>query len=173
MQVCNAMCFSSPRCESHDFNALGGTNTSDLCSSQRILVAPYRAILRYYRCDTPYRAILLREFRSPPKWCDTLPWYLVLHRHICAIPSSATYRAIIVRYPIKKQERKRFVSLKVSRDMKSIAAGPLSKESFKAIFWKEPHKAKNNRKEGKDPHPQDFNLTKKTACFTKGQVRPY
>ena len=25
------------------------------------LVAPYRAILRYYRCDTPYRAILFKE----------------------------------------------------------------------------------------------------------------
>ena len=24
------------------------------------LVAPYRAILRYYRCDTPYRAILVQ-----------------------------------------------------------------------------------------------------------------
>ena len=24
------------------------------------LVAPYRAILRYYRCDTPYRAILFQ-----------------------------------------------------------------------------------------------------------------
>ena len=24
------------------------------------LVAPYRAILRYYRCDTPYRAILFK-----------------------------------------------------------------------------------------------------------------
>ena len=30
-----------------------------------ILVAPYRAILRYYRCDTPYRAILLREVAVP------------------------------------------------------------------------------------------------------------
>ena len=29
------------------------------------------------------------------------PWYLVLHRHICAIPRFATYRAIIVRYPMK------------------------------------------------------------------------
>ena len=29
------------------------------------------------------------------------PWFLVLHRHICAIPRFATYRAIIVRYPIK------------------------------------------------------------------------
>ena len=26
----------------------------------RCLVAPYRAILRYYRCDTPYRAILFK-----------------------------------------------------------------------------------------------------------------
>ena len=29
------------------------------------------------------------------------PWYLVSHRHICAIPHFATYRAIIVRYPTK------------------------------------------------------------------------
>ena len=28
-------------------------------------------------------------------------WYLVSHRHICAIPHFATYRAIIVRYPTK------------------------------------------------------------------------
>ena len=28
-------------------------------------------------------------------------WYLILHRHICAIPHFATYRAIIVRYPVK------------------------------------------------------------------------
>ena len=36
------------------------------------LVAPYRAILRYYRCDAPYRAIpFLREVRTPPKCCDT------------------------------------------------------------------------------------------------------
>ena len=35
------------------------------------------------------------------------PWYLILHRHICAIPNFATYRAIIVRYP-QKQARKSF-----------------------------------------------------------------
>ena len=29
------------------------------------------------------------------------PGYLVSHRHICAVPHFATYRAIIVRYPIK------------------------------------------------------------------------
>ena len=38
---------------------------------------------------------------APPKWCDTPPWYLVSHKHICAIPHFATYRAITVRYPIK------------------------------------------------------------------------
>ena len=90
------------------------------------LVAPYRAISRYYHCDTKYR----RE--------DT--WYLVLHTHICAIPHSATYRAIIVRYPTNLQAPKCFVivSLQASRDMKSIVAGPLSrcrcKRSLRCVF---------------------------------------
>ena len=68
------------------------------------------------------------EVSTPPKWRDTPPWYLVSHKHICAIPHFATYRAIIVRYPIKKQAQKSFaiLSLQASRDMKSIAAGPLS-----------------------------------------------
>ena len=35
--------------------------------------------------------------------------------------------------------------------------------SVTATYWKR----------GKDPHPQDFSLTKKTARFTKGQFRPY
>ena len=30
-----------------------------------------------------------------------------------------------------------------------------------------------NSKGGKDPHPQDFSFTKKTARCTKGQFRPY
>ena len=30
-----------------------------------VLVAPYRATLRYYRCDTPYRAILSRGSAIP------------------------------------------------------------------------------------------------------------
>ena len=47
------------------------------------------------------RDTFLGEFSTPPKWCDTPPWYLVSHRHICAIPHFATYRAIIVRYPMK------------------------------------------------------------------------
>ena len=33
-------------------------------------------------------------------------WYLVSHRHVCAIPHFATYRVITVRYPQKKQARK-------------------------------------------------------------------
>ena len=42
------------------------------------LVAPYRALLRYYRCDTPYRAIVFREISTSPKWCDTPPPLLLL-----------------------------------------------------------------------------------------------
>ena len=61
-------------------------------------------IARY--CDTvaaiPHIArYFLREVSTPPKWCDTPPWYLSLHRHICAIPHFATYRSIIVQYPTK------------------------------------------------------------------------
>ena len=86
-------------------------------------------IARY--CDTiaaiPHIArYFLREVSTPPKWCETPPWDLVLHRHICAIPHFATYRAIIVRYPIKQAQKSfAILSLQVSRDMKSIAAGPL------------------------------------------------
>ena len=47
------------------------------------------------------RDTVFGEVSTPPKWCDTPPWYLVSHKHICAIPHFATYRAIIVRYPIK------------------------------------------------------------------------
>ena len=36
-----------------------------------------------------------------PKWCDTPPWYLASHRHICAMPHFATHRAIVVQYPTK------------------------------------------------------------------------
>ena len=49
----------------------------------------------------PLALRVLRQVSTPPKWYDTPPWYLVSHKHICAIPNSATYRAIIVRYPKK------------------------------------------------------------------------
>ena len=57
-------------------------------------------------CDTiaaiPHIArYFFREVSTPPKWCDTPPWHLVSHRHICAIPHFATCRATIVRYPTK------------------------------------------------------------------------
>ena len=92
------------------------------------LVAPYRAILRYYRCDTPYRAILSRLPQQSPNRVRYPPL------------GAFFYTDISVRYPILqhiarylcdtpgKQARKSFaiLSLKVSRDMKSIAAGPLS-----------------------------------------------
>ena len=69
--------------------------------SLEALVAPYRAILRYYRCDTPYRAIPFKGGKRSPKMVRYPPWYLVSYRHICAIPHFATYRAVIVRYPTK------------------------------------------------------------------------
>ena len=52
-------------------------------------------------CDTiaavPHIArSFFREVSSIPKWRDTPPWYLVSHRHICAIPHFATCRATIV-----------------------------------------------------------------------------
>ena len=62
-------------------------------------VAPYRAILRYYRCDTSYCAMLSKGRQQSPKmvrYPPPLNWYLVSHRHICAIPHFATYRTIIV-----------------------------------------------------------------------------
>ena len=73
---------------------------------ENFLVAPCRAILRYTIAAIPHIAqYFLREASTPPKWCDTPPWYLVLHRHICAIPHFATYRAIIVRYSMKTSTR--------------------------------------------------------------------
>ena len=63
----------------------------------------------------------------PPKWCDTPPWYLVLAQaHLCDTPSCNVSRDNCA-IPHKKQARKGFaiLSLQVSRDMKSIAAGPL------------------------------------------------
>ena len=95
------------------------------------LVAPHRAILLYYRCDTPYRAILFKGGWHSPKMVRYPPLVLSftkaylrdtlfcnISRDNCAIPPP----------PKKKQARKSFaiLSLQVSRDMKSIVAGPLS-----------------------------------------------
>ena len=92
------------------------------------LVAPYRAILRYYHRDTPYRAILFKGCKQAHKMVRSPhPLALSLHRHICAIPHFATYRAIIVRYRIKTstQEFCDTITTSIAR-YESIAAGPLS-----------------------------------------------
>ena len=89
-----------------------------------------RDIARKYRYDTPYRAILSRPSQQYPNRVR-YPFLApsLLHRHISAIPHFATYRAILVHYPGKQARKKiAILSLKVSRDMKSIAAGPLSRQ---------------------------------------------
>ena len=107
------------------------------CPFQRSLVAPYHAILR---CSRSHIAqYLLREVSTPPKWCDTPPWHLVSHRHICVIPHFATFRSINVRYAHKIKHARvlrhyRYtLRLQVSRDMKSITAGPISRGAFTVL----------------------------------------
>ena len=48
----------------------------------------------------------LRGASTPPKRCDTLPLDLILDRHIRAISHFATYRTIIVRYPLENKHGK-------------------------------------------------------------------
>ena len=51
------------------------------------LVAPYRAILRYYRCNTPYRAILFQGGQRSPKMVRYPPLVLSFtHAHLCDTP---------------------------------------------------------------------------------------
>ena len=47
-----------------------------------------------------------REVSSSPKLCDTSPGQIVPHRHICAIPHLAAYRAIICTTPQKIRKRR-------------------------------------------------------------------
>ena len=96
----------------------------------RILVAPYRAILRDYRCDTPYRAILFQGGWHSPKMVRYPPLVLSFTQaHLCDTPFCNISRDNCA-IPHKKQARKSFaiLSLQASRDMKSIATGPLSPE---------------------------------------------
>ena len=67
-------------------------------------VAPSLATLWCYHCDSPYPPYLVSELSTTPTRCDTpLQHFDVRRRHICAIPHSATYRAIPVRYPMHKK----------------------------------------------------------------------
>ena len=100
----------------------------------------------------------LREVSTPPEWCATPPWYLVSQRHICAIRHFATYRAIVVRYPIKRISKSfAILSLRVSRDMRSIAAGPLRTHSESGRGgWKTQGGGKHTVNSAKNPSPKTF-----------------
>ena len=51
------------------------------------LVAPYRAILRYYRCDTPHRVILFKGAWHSPKVVRYPPLALSFTKaHLCDTP---------------------------------------------------------------------------------------
>ena len=69
------------------FRALSGPTSHD------IAILSLRYLISRDTCSG--RLAAPRSGAVPP------PWYLVLHRHIRAIPDFATYRAIIVRYPTK------------------------------------------------------------------------
>ena len=60
---------------------------SERHSLEKRLVAPYRAILRYYRCDTTYRAILLLGGQQLPKMVRYPPLVLSsTQAHLCDTP---------------------------------------------------------------------------------------
>ena len=78
------------------------------------LVAPYRAILRYYRCDTPYCAILFQGGWLSPKLvryprlvlgftqahlCDTP--FCNISRNNCAIPHKNKHENVLRYYRYK------------------------------------------------------------------------
>ena len=94
------------------------------------LVAPYRAILQYYRCDTPYQAILFEGGEHSPNMVRYPPLALSFTQaHQCDIPFCNISRDnCAITPPPQKKKQKSFaiLSLHVSRDMKSIAPGPLS-----------------------------------------------
>ena len=90
--------------------ARGGPASKNLSN----LVAPYRAILRYYRCDTPYRAILFqggshsrKMVRYPPlvlsftqaHLCDTP--FCNVSRDNCAIPHKNMHEKVLRYYRYK------------------------------------------------------------------------
>ena len=100
-------------------------------------VVAYRAILRYYRCDTPYHAI---HFPGV-KHLDPL-------RHIYAIPYFAKYLAMIVQYPINASMHFGILSLQASRDMKVSLLGLSPKKqgpAAKVFLSTEPLKSWKNK----------------------------
>ena len=82
------------------------------------LVVPHRAILRYYRCDTPYRAILCQGLSIPQNddftqahLCDTA--FCNISRDNCAIPHKNKHKRVLQYYRYNYRYKYR-----VSCDMK-------------------------------------------------------
>ena len=78
------------------------------------------------------------------------PWYLVSEGHICAIPHFATYRAIIVRYPIK-------TSTKCFCD--TIATSIVRYEKYRCWASKDPDRS------GASPKQLQLQQRMRPACF--------
>ena len=68
-------------------------------------MAPYRAILRYYRCDTHIARSFSREVSTPPTWGDTPLGTSFTQAHLYDTPFCNVSRKTIVRYPIKIRVR--------------------------------------------------------------------
>ena len=81
-----------------------------------------------------------RRLALPKNGAITPPWYLVSHRHICAIPHFATYCAIIVRYPIKTSTKEfcNTIATSIARYEKyrCWASKLEALAGFKKITWK-------------------------------------
>ena len=122
------------------------------------LVATYRAILRYYRCDTPYRAILFKGGEHSPKMVRYPPLVLnFTQTHPCDTPFCNVSRDNCA-IPHKNKHENSFaiLSLQVSRDMKSIAAGPLRRDKMHGNFGGFPRRANgNNQMQQTRPELQD------------------
>ena len=105
------------------------------------LVAPYRAILRYYRCDTPYHTTSFQGGLHSHNMVRYPPLALRLAQaHLCDTPFCNISRDICATSHFKKKQHKQVLvipSLQASRDMKSISAVPLS--SSQAYYLTENH----------------------------------
>ena len=139
--------YQSP--SNHLFSAGGKNTVLQTTVSKTLTGAPYPAMLRYYRCDTPYLAM---RFQGGQEFPNRVRYLLVLrfkHSHLCDTPfcnisrDFVTYHAIIVGYPQQQQAPNCFaiLTLQAACDMKSFAAGPTEKTGGK----KGEKRAKRNR----------------------------
>ena len=68
--------------------------------------------------------VMSKRCEHAPKMVRYPPWYLVLHKHISAIPHFATYHAMIVQDPIETSTKEFCDTI-----ARSIASGPQSIDS--------------------------------------------